>query len=312
MKKKARPLWHMENGEILCTDLHRDTARRYRADTPFDHPIAPYLILAFCASVDGAVFYSLFSAISYDRPLMLMVQIAGFLFGFDVVPIYIGIHLRRLRQGLSRDAFILWLALAACVTVCAMNIVLRAATMDSLNPAPVLRSGFLGNGAAAPEEDDTAIALTVFGIGIPMVTSLGSFFISYLTYHPLQIRSRREEALITEKRDEIRRLEAILADYDAETDFADHLEADDRKQYEQMQRAQRALVLHYCDYARQRLKEHLGDPVSCNILSEETCSQLMARLTRELVALEEKPEIPAAKLPEILPVSRPANVRRVQ
>lgn len=303
---KKNRLWSLEHGEILYRGLHRDEKLRNKADTPFDNTIAPYIIMLFCASVDGAVFYSLFSAISYDRPLMLGVQIAGFLFGFDVVPIYLGIHLRRLRQGLSRDHFIAWMAFSVCLVVCAMNVYLRIATIDELTPK-AMHTSFLGTASVTEERSTTAAALTVFGIGIPVVTSMGSFFISYLTYDPLKIRRCREEALIAEKRDEIRRFEAILNDYAAETDFAQHLLDEDQGKYEEMRRMQRAMVLGYCDYARQRLKEHLGTPSANTILSQENCAQLLSRLDRELRCIEgTEPEAE-----EIIPVNRTANLRRM-
>lgn len=298
MKRKDHTLWQPEGGEILYRGLNRDSRLRYRADTPFDCGIAPYLVMLFCAAVDGAVFYSLFSAISYDSPLMLTVQIAGFLFGFDVVPIYIGIHLRRVRQGLSADRFPLWLALGVCIVVCAMNAGLRIATIDELEPKANLYTSFLGTPQPEAEEgiSSTAAALTVFGIGIPMVTSAGSFFISYLTYDPLKVRRRRLEELIAQKRDEIRRFEAILADYDAESDFAARLVEDDLGKFEQMRQLQRAVVLGHCDYVRQRLKEHLANPTANNILSKENCAQLLARLDREMGMLEMEEVRPAANV----------------
>lgn len=305
----AKKLWKMENGEILYEGLRRESRKKYKADTPFDCGIAPYLIMVFCAAVDGAVFYSLFSAISYDRPLMLGVQIAGFLFGFDVVPIYIGIQLRRLRQEISRDWFILWMALGVCAVVCAMNVALRLSTMEQMTAGAVVQTSILGVQVqeTAKELDPTAAALTVFGIGIPMVTSVGSFFISYLTYDPLQIRKRRLEEMIAQKRDEIRRFEAVLSDYDAEADFARSLLEADEGKYEQIQRLHRAVVLGYCDYVRQRLKEALADPTSNNILSKEVCAQIMARMDRELASLDGAEEIINT---EIVPMA--ANVRRIR
>ena len=93
MKKENNKIWSMnKNGEIVNEHLHKNNLKRFKADTPFDNSIVPYLIMIFCATVDGFVFYSLFSRISYDSPVTLGVQISGFLFGFDVVPIFIGIQ----------------------------------------------------------------------------------------------------------------------------------------------------------------------------------------------------------------------------
>ena len=47
----------------------------------------------------------------------------------------------------------------------------------------------------------------------------------------------------------------------------------------------KAMVIGYCDYVRQCLKEHLGNPTSNNVLSESVCESILARLDRELALL---------------------------
>lgn len=285
------------NGEFVYHGLNSHVSKKYRADTPLDKSFVPYLIMAFCAIVDASVFISLFKMISYDSPFMLGIQVAGCLFAFDVVPLYLGIQLRRIKQGLSKDKFIMWMALVVCILACAMNVVLRLMTMGQLSPdLSSATTNYFGNVAQESQAigiDATAIALTIFGIVLPVLTSVGSFFISYLTYSPLKVRKRFEEEMITEKKDEIRRLDAILAEYDADTDFAEHLVQDDEGKFQEMKKMQRALVLSYCDYVRQRLKEHLANPTAINALSEETCVAILERLDRELAALDkaEKPKV---------------------
>lgn len=278
------------NGEFVYHGLNSHVSKKYRADTPLDKSFVPYLIMAFCAIVDASVFISLFKMISYDSPFMLGIQVAGCLFAFDVVPLYLGIQLRRIKQGLSKDKFIMWMALVVCILACAMNVVLRLMTMGQLSPdLSSATTNYFGNVAQESQAigiDATAIALTIFGIVLPVLTSVGSFFISYLTYNPLKVRKRFEEEMITEKKDEIRRLDAILAEYDADTDFAEHLVQDDEGKFQEMKKMQRALVLSYCDYVRQRLKEHLANPTAINALSEETCVAILERLDRELAALD--------------------------
>lgn len=283
------------NGEFVYHGLNSHTAKKYRADTPLDKSFVPYLIMIFCAIVDASVFISLFKLLSYDSPFMLGVQVAGCLFAFDVVPLYLGIQLRRIKQGLSKDKFIIWLALVVCILACAMNIALRLMTMEQMSPdlssATTSYFGTVAQESQAIGVDATTIALTIFGIILPVLTSVGSFFISYLTYNPLKIRKRLEEEMLAEKKDEIRRLDAILTEYDADTEFAEHLIQDDSGKFEEMKKMQRALVLSYCDYVRQRLKEHLANPTAINALSEEGCEAILERLDRELAALE-KAEVP--------------------
>ena len=110
---KAKSIFSRDpNGEFIYNGLNAHTSKKYKADTPLDKSFVPYLIMLFCAVVDATVFINLFKLISYDSPVMLGVEVAGFLFAFDAVPLYLGIQLRRLKQGISKDRFIVWIACA--------------------------------------------------------------------------------------------------------------------------------------------------------------------------------------------------------
>lgn len=291
MSKKNKEIYSVDRklGEITNECLHHNNRKRFKADTPFDNRIVPYLIMAFCATVDGVVFYSLFSRISYDSPMMLGVQIAGFLFGFDIVPIFIGIQYKRLQQGITKDRFVLVMALVVCGLAFAMNIALRIMTIDLISPSTVSTAtsymGTVTQEAAESGIDATAIALTIFGMGIPVVTSLGSCLISFITYNPLKIKKQCTAEMMEDTRDEVRRFDAILDDYDAEPDFAENIEAEDEAKYQEMQMMHKAKVIGYCDYVRERLKEQLGNPTSNNVLSESVCETILARLDKELALL---------------------------
>lgn len=288
MDKKDNKIYSVDRktGEITNECLHHNNRKRFKSDTPFDNSIVPYLILAFCGTVDGVVFYSLFSRISYDSPMMLGVQIAGFLFGFDIVPIFIGIQYKRLQQGITKDKFVLVMALVVSGLAFAMNIALRIMTIDLLSPSTVsTATSYMGTVTQETTEtgiDATAIALTIFGMGIPVVTSLGSCLISFITYNPLKIKKQRTAEMMEDTRDEVRRFDAILDDYDAEPNFAENLESEDEAKYQEMQMMHKAQVIGYCDYVRERLKEQLGNPTSNNVLSESVCETILARLDKEL------------------------------
>lgn len=277
------------NGEIVYHGLNSHMSKKYRADNPFDNTFVPYVIMVLCLITDCSIFLSLFKLLSYDNPFMIIIQCFGFAFAFDVIPIFLGIQLRRMKQGLSKDKFIMWLALTVCVLACVMNAVLQIGTIELRSPDVSTGVSYFGTAidTNTPQEvDSSAVFLTLASIAIPVFTSVGSFYVSYVTYSPLQIRKRREEEMLVEKKDEIRRLDAILAEYDADTDFAEHLVQDDEGKFQEMKKMQRALVLSYCDYVRQRLKEHLANPTAINALSEETCVAILERLDRELAALD--------------------------
>ena len=249
MSKTNRLISIDRNGEFVYHGLNSHISKKYRADTPMDKAFVPYLIMALCGTIDAACFINLFKLISYDSPFLLWIQVAGFLFAFDVIPLYLGIQFRRIKQGISKDRFIIWMALVVCAMACVLNIVLRLMTMDQM--APDLSSAaisFVGTTSQGVQESDadgvdaTALGLALVGIVIPFVTSIGSFFISYLTYNPLMVRKRNQEELLAEKKDEIRRLDALLFEYDADTEFAEHLIQDDAGKYEEMKKMQRALA----------------------------------------------------------------------
>jgi hypothetical protein len=288
MSKSNKAIYSVDTttGEIVNECLHHNNRKRFKSDTPFDNNIVPYLIMIFCATVDGVVFYSLFSRISYDSPMMLGVQIAGFLFGFDIVPIFIGIQYKRLKQGITKDRLALTMALIVCGLAFAMNIALRLMTIDLISPSTIsTATSYMGTVTQETEDsgiDATAIALTIFGMGIPVVTSLGSCLISFITYNPLRIQKQRTAEMIEDTRDEVRRLNAILDDYDAESDFAENHEAEDEAKYQEMQMMHKAQVIGYCEYVRERLKEQIGNPTSNNVLSESVCETILARLDKEL------------------------------
>lgn len=293
------------NGEIIYQKKDY-TKMKYAPDSLFFYLVIQYLMLITCGSCDFFVFKSMFNVITYDNNTMKAFAIVGLLIGFDVIPIFIGIHLRRLRQGLSKDRFVLAIALAVTLMAVALNFGLRATTIDEMSPDNA-SSGQSYFGAVVSEDaeaeggyDSTAIALTLFGCFLPLVTSLASFCVSYLTYDPLMIRKRREEELIHEKQDEIRRFDAILFDYESDSGFAERLEILDEGKYNEMLKLQRAKVIGYCDYVRQRLKEELANPVSNNVLSNDDYESILIRLDAELAALDEinTPE-PLLKLQEI-------------
>lgn len=307
MSNKNKEIYSVDRrtGEIKNECLHHNNRKRFKADTPFDNSIIPYLIMAFCATVDGVVFYSLFSRISYDSPMMLGVQISGFLFGFDIVPIFIGIQYKRLQQGITKDKFVLIMALVVCGLAFVMNIALRIMTIDLISPSTVsMTTSYMGTVTQEMTEtgiDATAIALTIFGMGIPVVTSLGSCLISFITYNPLKIKKQRTAEMMEDIRDEVRRFDAILDDYDAESDFAENLEAEDEAKYQEMQMMHKAQVIGYCDYVRERLKEQLGNPTSNNVLSESVCEAILAKLDKELglMNMQASSDVPTVAEPAV-------------
>lgn len=282
-KSKSFLTLDRSGGEFLYQGGQDPIRKKYRPDTPFDLGFVPYLVMLFCGTVDAVIFIALFRQISFDSPLMICVEVGGLLFGFDVVPLYMGIQLKRVKEGLDNSRFPLWMAFLAFALACGLNVCLRLLTIDELSPDLSVLPGY---GAAVESEiDPEALALTLFSIVTPLVTSIGSFFISFVTYKPLRVRLRRYEEMLDEKRDQIRRLDGFLAEYEEDRTFEEELRRADEGRLEEMRRTQKAQVCAYCDHVRLRLKEHLADPASTSALSEDNGQAILERLDRELAAL---------------------------
>lgn len=289
MNKNSEIISRTKNGELIYNGLNAHIGKKYRPDTPMDKAIVPYLVMLINAVVDAAFFINLFKMISYDSPFLLCIQVTGFLFAFDVVPVFVGIQLKRIKQKICKDKFILYLAFGVCAIACLLNVFLRIATIDLIAPDASAATSYFGSVAAdttTTKISSVAIALTAVGIVVPLTGSVGSFFISYITYNPLRVKERILEELIGSKRDEIRRFNADISEYDAGISFAEDLCRDDDGKFFETYKYDKALVIGYVDYVRDRLKEHLKNPASTNELSAETCSKILAHLNKEIAALD--------------------------
>ena len=275
------------NGEFIVKENGKYIKKKYKPDTVFDKSFVPYLIMFLCAAIDLTFFLDLFKWISYENMFMIAMEVAGMVFAFDVVPIYCGIQFRRVKQGINKDKFLIWIAMAVFVIACATNIALRIISVKVIS-ADTSAATFFGTSVTdtVTEVSPATVAVTVFACVVPLLTSIGSFFISYMCYSPLKVRKKNLEELLSSKEDDIRRFNAYLDEYDADSEHAEHLKDDDYKKYAEMKKLQRAKVITYCTYVRQKLQEHLGDPTSINVLSEEDYTAVIKRLDEILAAID--------------------------
>lgn len=283
-------LWKREsNGEIMDGTVNNILNEKHRPDNPLDRSFVPYLIMLFCMGVDLTIFLSLFKMISHDSPEMLAVQIGGFVICFDLVPVFLGIMLRRSKAGMSSSKLMMYLALAVFIGAAVVNLVLRLQTLDRIapTPTPAADTGSLMVGeepAAAVSIGSEEIAQTIFAVVVPILTSAGSFFISYTTFDPLKVMQKRYEKLLAIKRDELRRVQAILSEYNADSNYEETLRSEERVKYTQTSLEQRSRLAKYMVYARQKLIEALNDPASTSALSADDFQTLLEKVNSTLDA----------------------------
>lgn len=271
MKKDRKFVFSMNPaGELLRDDMFDRVNRKFRPDTAFLKTGVSYFLMMVCVLIDISFFKSLFEKISWDSPLMIWLEVAGLAFGADVVAVFAGILAKRIRQGLSKEKVILGLLIGVPVFALGVNGILRNATISLMS--------------ADGSVDAAAKALTIISIVTPIITSIGNFAISYLTYDPLGFKMKQEELDITELKDERRRLIAVKEAADSY-----NLEAMLAMDKEHHVNAKKELIndaLILCSDVRVQLMEYLGDPTSTNVLSKSRFDDILGRLTSELLALD--------------------------
>jgi len=268
------------NGELLDPnrELHKDT---FKADSPFEKKWIPYIIMLFCCITDVAMMLSLFKQISYDTPLMLAIQTGALVFAYDIIPIFLGIHYKRLKQHITKDYATFVLSLAICLVAVALNVYLNIMTIDMMQDAPSFDLGF-ADSAVTQTHDPAAIALCVLRMICPVLTSVGSFIISAISYNPLKLRQQRLEHALNEERDVIRRLQGVVSEHLEFDSRASQLRMSGKQEKQTMMLQYLSDAIKYYSYVKQRLKEHLGDASSISALSENSCAGILVTLDKEM------------------------------
>lgn len=275
MKREEKELLKVsQNGEFIYQNGNLED--RYKSDTPMMNSVIPYCIVIFCLIADSAIFYGFFNQLSSTDTFQNTIQCIALLLGFDVAPVYLGVHLKRLKQGLGQDKFLIAIALFCICLAILVNTMMRLLTMEIMNAGESL--------------DGRSFSMTIFGICVPLITTTLSFTVSFLTYNPLMIMKKRYERMIAHKQDEIRRLDAFLTEYDLDKDLYERLIQLDDGKFEEMKEYQKAMTVRYCTYVRQRIKEYIGRPEAHDALSVEDGQCILEKLNREMTNIVDTDE----------------------
>lgn len=282
-KRKNRELWaHGKNGEILDLSVKKS---QHRTETLFESRKAPYVWACILALVDLAVFFSLFEHIGYDSPALIMAQISVFLICFDVLPIYLGLLLKKQRQGLEVDKRNIIIVVVLIILGFVVNIILRILTIDLLSgsssAASVALEALLVNETES-EIPMSDIGYTLFSIVSPMICAALGYTVSYINSNPLQWQAWAQEDQIRYKQDEVRRVEAIVNEYENNKLYAQNLLKDDEDQFIASIYEIISLTTEHCIYVRQKLKEHLLDPASSSALSVDPYQKISFQLLKHV------------------------------
>lgn len=297
-KRKGNLLWTIDQQGQLHFPMRGKLASGTAASsTAWEHPAALFVVLMLCAALDFIMFKQLFAAILYDSVWIQRFSILGLLICFDLAPIYLGLFLKKRKQGYRVENWILFGLAAAFLAAFIGNVLLRISMRDAVLPDLTQTStsvmGEVQSGTAAGS--NRAMAYALFAAFLPFGTSLVSFGISYLTANPLGKdlrRLRREEVQAQEALDQI---DATIAEYDASADHLILLQQEEDERYRATKAAIADQMMQHCDYVRERIKEHLAEPAALNELSKPRREALMM-LSDHLEHSQEELPAPIARI----------------
>lgn len=272
-RKKEKPLYIMRSdGNIEFKTKSRINAMEAKPDTVWNHTFILCLIVLICMAVDFFNFKQVFDSFLLDRPLARAAGILAFLIAFDVLPIWIGLNLKKKSQGYKINAPVLIMMIGVFVLGFAANLALRAVTKTMVIPPDSIFSGGINGEVQAPSDTganpELALVYAAVAIIIPLITSIASGTVSYLISDPLKkhmLKLEKEHDVLTGA---LQYLSATEEEYKKIEDTREHILKREEEKYEE---AKMMVIMHsqyLKDYVREQLAIHLADPVSTNVLSK--------------------------------------------
>lgn len=279
MKMNNAKLYKIDNQGHLKFPLRTEIVRNFgKADSIWEHPAVSIVIMVVCGLLDLVMFRQLFSSFLYDSKAVQILSIIAMLIGFDLAPILGGHVLKKRQQGLDSGGMAVVYGLAFMLAF-TWNIVLRIQVKDMVLPdLSSAMTSILGGTSEVDTTNSLALVYALFASALPVITSLVSFGASFQSSNPLgkQVKKLREEQIAIE--DDIVEIEALLMEYEEDLDHFKRLLEEDEQKYQNMIEMLHEKMVFYCDYVRERLKEHLGNPTSSNELSKDNRTSLLSAL----------------------------------
>ena len=293
MKKKMKTLYQIDgNGNVHYGVREGIVRSRYKPCSFWNRPVFLVATIVVCALIDYFCFSQVLGSFLLDSAPVRSMSICALLFAFDFVPIYLGENLRKRSQGYNVSIVLLACMIGCFVVAFAANVLLRFTFRDIVLPdfssaqsqsafgsfdggasAAAIAGSAAGTsaaantGAASSAGSPYALPYAIFASVLPLLTSIGSFTISFVMSNPLadELKKLEEEHIMLASC--AGQLDAILREYDSDPDFYERLMKDDDEKYVEMKQMIYAKRGSYRDYVRERLKEHLGDAAATSELS---------------------------------------------
>lgn len=251
-------------GELICNDIERNIRKKYEPDSFYMRTFFGFIIMSLCILIDIFFYYTLFRLISYDNPKLIWLEVAGLSLASDLVPIYIGIFTKRRAQGLCREKKSLLIASIITILALLTNALIRLLTIKIVSPSS--------------DVEYSTIAVTLFAIVVPVLTSVSSSVISFFIYDPLKRQMRDLEISMAHHSENVRRYKAIISDYVLEENEEARLLALDEEQFRIASETIYEDAVRISNIIRVKFMEYLGNPADTSLLSRSQVEIIINKL----------------------------------
>ncbi|MBO4926722.1 MAG: hypothetical protein J5379_00505 [Clostridiales bacterium] len=231
-----------------------------------DTPWVAIGLMIVCAIADGMNFYSLFSTLSNDSALMVIVSCVGLLIGFDVSPILLGSVYKKAEQGYKKEWGIILFCAAATAICFSIYVYTRIAAKDLMLSGEVSTSQ-MGALETEPQADPLALASAICWALLPIATSFVSFGASCHAANPMRKEKQVLEDNLLILDNAIDRDEAILKELEEDPQDMEQAMREEEELFKVALRRVVEIAREDADYVRERIKEHVTGANEINRLS---------------------------------------------
>lgn len=295
--RKDHNTWDMDKrGSIVFYTEEEILNTKFSPDNAFDRPAIAYGVMFGCAAVDAAFFYQLLSKMLYDTPVLIFLSVMGLLFGFDFAPCYLGILMKKHDEGYRINKYVAIMLATSFLVAFVINIVLRIGAKDVVLPDLSNATSLIGTVDAESSSNPLALIFAICSSFIPVATSLCSFGVSFMTYHPLEndLKKLEQKALLIEN--DLIQTRSVLQEMKAIPDYFERMMAEDDRRFSEACKMTVEKAIRYADWVREQIKEFIADnPAGINELSKAQYDQILKLLSydgaakvMELLAGEEE------------------------
>ena len=261
--KNNKKLYQVDKqGNLQFKPLSKLHKEKYKPDSVWNHTWLLMVIIIACVITDIASFASLFSSFLYDSALLRYVCIVGMIIALEISPIYFSYNLKKRACGYNVEAISIYIPLASFVIGVIINIVLRIVTHDLVFPdlSDTTTSIIGGGGVTKNEGSSRSLVYAIFFAIVPILTSLAAMAATYTMSNPLNNERKKLEKADLEIKQNIDQMEAIISEYDADSNYLERMLSEDDSTYNAALSMIHNQRDEYFNYSRQRISEYLADP----------------------------------------------------